>query len=142
MSTCVSAAGTPTASPCKPNPVPAAKAAAPATTPDRVAGTMNPTAPLLTIAAVSLAQLIPGVPELEGGMATVNTIGIAARAAMTNPAVGVAVGIAGTEALGYAKGLLHDAFSSQPAMKSLSSAAAELDKGLRTGLGIPPTSDQ
>ncbi len=141
MSSCVSAVGTSTASPCQSKPVSAAAPVAPPTTSDRITAPQNPTAPLLTAGAVALAQIVPGVIELEGGLATATAIGIAARAAMTNPAVGIAVGIAGTETLGYAKSLVHDALSAQPAAQFLTTSAGELDKSIRGGLGIPPSGD-
>jgi len=110
--------------------------------PDRVAAAQNSAAPLLTIGAVALAQFVPGVTELEGATAIANTVGIGVRAALSNPVVGVAVGVAGSELLDYAKTLAHDAWSAQPGSQALTKVASGLDSSVRMGLGIPPSGDR
>ncbi len=111
-------------------------ATAPPAAADGVAATTT-TAPLLTIAATALAQLIPGVVEAEGATAIVTAIGIGTRAALEKPALAIAAGALGSTAFGYAKSLVHDAFVATPALKPVADAAAGLNADVHAGLGIP-----
>ena len=100
------------------------------------------TAPLLTIAATGLAQIIPGVVEAEGATAIATAIGIGARAALEKPVLAIAAGALGTTAFGYAKSLVHDAFAATPGLQPLAHAANSLNADIHAGLGIPLDGDR
>jgi hypothetical protein len=105
---------------------------------DGVAAT-NRLPALLTIGAVTAAQLVPGVVEGEGlaGVASAAAIGV--RAATANPAVAAFAG-ASSAALGhYALSLAHDATASTQPFKAIGDAGKALDASIRASLGIPPS---
>jgi len=107
--------------------------------PDRVTNTTNRFPALLTLGAVTAAQLVPGVVEAEGlaGTATAAAIGI--RAVIANPAVAALAG-AGTAALGhYAVSLAHDATAGTAPFKAFAEVGKTLDTAIRASLGIPPS---
>jgi len=136
------------ATPC-PHPAPTQNAAAAnataataASAPDRIALQNNRLAGLLSVGAVTAAQLVPGVVEAEGATGAATAIGIGVRAAAANPAVKALLAASAGAAGSYVKSLVHDASAGQPAFRGVTDFGNSLNAFVHASLGIPQTDAQ
>ncbi len=122
-------------------PAATASAASTGAVPDRITS-HTPVAPLLTIGAAALVQLIPGAVEAEGAVGVATAVRIGVEAALTNPVVRCAAGAATLAVGNYARSLAGDALNGQSALKPLLDAGKSLDASIHAGLGIPQSSQR